>query len=88
MKLNMNMKELMKLVEDTFEEEVHSELDNFFGDPYSSLIGKNEFLKKLKEELEKKLDNHLFKKCPCCGEKFDGFDCDECGFDTSSGPDF
>lgn len=44
---------IMKLVEETFDEEVSSEIDANFGSPYSYLTGEDAFYKSLKEKLEK-----------------------------------
>lgn len=45
------MQDLIKLIGDTFSEEVHATVGDHFGSPSAHIEGKDEFLKKIEEKL-------------------------------------
>lgn len=51
----MELEDLMIIIEETFSEEIFAELDNFAGDPFATIKGKEEFLNSLREKLDGKL---------------------------------
>jgi len=52
----MDLKETMNIIRKNFDEYIHTDLDDLCGDPYSILCGKDEFFKKLEEDLKALID--------------------------------
>jgi hypothetical protein len=59
----MDVKKVMELVKETFDDEVFANLDDFCGAPMATIVGKGEFFSKLEKRLKVliKKEPHLYK---------------------------
>ena len=51
----MDIKEIMKIIKETFDDELYADLDDFCGDPFATIKGRSEFFKKIELKLGKNL---------------------------------
>ena len=86
----MKREEIMKIVEDAFDNQISAEGWNDYGTPMANIVGKQDFLKEIAEKLNEKEKVHVCDFCSWKGivsqmihtvdDSHDQYDCPECGW--------